>query len=238
MRARLLDLGEVGPVRSQSAYHAVLATRGEGADPVLVLARPVAPLVSIGDAGAGVVDLEAAEAAGLPLVARRIGGPAAILGAGDLLIQLVMPTATAPAAAVRTAAEPVVAMLAALGVAARAAADGSLATARGRLGSVQVAVLESALCLVYNLTWKVPSALPAGLAGGSTTSVAAESEDPPNLADLAERLLSAVEDHFGLELIPSLPTPAELEAIYEWDERLLLAAGEARARTSSATVLQ
>ncbi len=49
MRARLLDLGEVGPVRSQSAYHAVLGGIGRDDDAVLLIVRPSAPLVSIGE---------------------------------------------------------------------------------------------------------------------------------------------------------------------------------------------
>ena len=47
-------------------------------------------------------------------------------------------------------------------------------------------------------------------------------EEPIGLADLAERLLEALEAHFSLDSFASLPTPGELDAIYEWDRRLLI----------------
>lgn len=38
--------------------------------------------------------------------------------------------------------------------------------------------------------------------------------------DRAEAVVSALESECGLELIPSLPTPEELQALYDWDRRL------------------
>lgn len=56
----------------------------------------------------------------------------------------------------------------------------------------------------------------------ASSSLEEQAEKPIHLADLAERLLASLESHFSLELFPSLPTPEELEAIYTWDERLLI----------------
>jgi len=218
MRARLLDIGEVGPVRSQSTYHAVLAGIGEDDDPALLVARPVATLVSVGDVASDEIDLQASLDGGLPVVRRLVGGPTEILDENDLLIQIVMPVRKAPPEAPAYAARPVVEMLAGLGINAEPDASGGLQTAAGRLGRVQAAIVDSALCIAYSLTWSGP----AGIPGGSSSSVTAEMDDPISLADLAEALLVALESHFSLELIPSMPAPGELEAVYEWDSRLLI----------------
>ncbi len=47
MRTRLLDLGDVGAVRSQSIYHAVTAAMHPDDDPALILLRPASPCVSV-----------------------------------------------------------------------------------------------------------------------------------------------------------------------------------------------
>lgn len=231
MRARLLDLGEVGPVRSQSAYHAVLAEIDGDDDPVLLLVRPVATLVSVGDAGCEEIDLQAFLDSGLPVVRRLTGGSTEILDENDLLIQIVMPVAKAPDGAVPTAAQPVVEMLVGLGISATVSDSGGLHTEAGRLGRVHAAVVESALCIAYSLTWSGP----AGIPGGCSSSVTAEMEEPVSLAEMAELLLAALERHFSLELIPSMPTPGELEAIYDWDGRLLMETADAAPLTPTVT---
>ena len=229
MRARLLDLGEVGPVRSQSAFHAVLAGIGADDDPFVFLLRPAAPFVSIGDSPTpargrahdpvGEIDLEACLDQGIPLVWCRIGGAPEILDENDLLIQVVIPIDKTSSEAVAVAPVPALETLAGLGVAAESRHDGSLETDAGRIGHVQAAVIDSALCVTYSLTWRQrSSALPAR----SSSSLEAQMEEPLPLPDLAERLLVALERHFSLDLFPSLPTPGELEAIYDWDRRLLI----------------
>lgn len=218
MQARLLDIGEVGPVRSQSAYHAVLSGIGADDVPVVVLARPAGTLVSVGDTQEGEVDLRESLESGLPVVRRLTGGPTEILDENDLLIQVVMPVAKAPAEAVPTAAKPAVEMLAAFGISAVQDEEGGLVTATGRLGRVHAGVLDAALYVLYSLAWSGP----AGVPGGCTSSVTAQMDEPVSLADMAESFLAGLEHHFGLELIPSMPTPSELEAIYDWDGRLLI----------------
>jgi hypothetical protein len=59
-------------------------------------------------------------------------------------------------------------------------------------------------------------------AGYPLSSLADELEDLPDFATVAERLVEAIEDSFEVELVPSMPTPDEMDAIYEWDERLVV----------------
>ena len=51
---------------------------------------------------------------------------------------------------------------------------------------------------------------------------------------VAEALAGVIESQLGVELVPSMPTPDEMDAIYEWDERLVVdlepAAGAANSR--------
>lgn len=215
MRARLLDLGEVGPVRSQSAYHAVLARIADDDDPVVFLVRPAGALLSIGDAGT----TPGEDTSELPRVRRLIGGPTQTLDENDLLIQIVFPTAKTPTTALATASNPVLEQLADLDITATLTTTGDLETTAGTIGHVQAGVVESALAIVFSLTWNQS---PPGTTAPKTSSLAAQMETPIPLAELAEKLLAALENHFALELFPSLPTPEELEAIYEWDERLLI----------------
>ncbi len=48
MKVRLLDMGMVSPLRSQSIYHGITATMTPGADPAILLCRPKSTYVSIG----------------------------------------------------------------------------------------------------------------------------------------------------------------------------------------------
>ena len=40
------------------------------------------------------------------------------------------------------------------------------------------------------------------------------------LPEIPGVLVSEIESECGLELIPSMPTPEELQALYDWDRRL------------------
>jgi hypothetical protein len=56
---------------------------------------------------------------------------------------------------------------------------------------------------------------------GALTCLRRELAEPPGVEEIAEALFAAVESHLGLEPVPSMPTPDEMDAIYEWDERLI-----------------
>jgi len=86
---RVIDLGEVPPVRSQSCYHAVgYAFRPETPDTV-ILVSPKTPYVCVGfhQEVEQEVDLEYCRQAGLPVYRREVGGGAVYLDRNQLFIQ-------------------------------------------------------------------------------------------------------------------------------------------------------
>ncbi|MBI2962621.1 MAG: lipoate--protein ligase family protein [Deltaproteobacteria bacterium] len=95
MRARLLDLGQVSAVRSQTLYHAVAECAAPDDRATLCVLRPDRPYVSIGyhQDAAREIDLAFCRACGLPVIRRRIGGGAVLLDADQLFFHFVAPRA-------------------------------------------------------------------------------------------------------------------------------------------------
>ena len=84
MTIRLLNLGEVSPIRSQAIYHGVAYAMGPDDPDTITLMRPSAPYVCIGhhQDAATEVDLEYCAEAGLAVYRREVGGGAVYLDGG------------------------------------------------------------------------------------------------------------------------------------------------------------
>ena len=54
---RLLDMGVVRPLRSQSIYHGIAAAMTPGSDPALILCRSSKSFLSLGRSGAQAQDI-------------------------------------------------------------------------------------------------------------------------------------------------------------------------------------
>lgn len=96
---RLLDLGTVSAVRSQSIYHAVgYAMRADSPDTIM-LVSPAEPYVSIGrhQDAAREVDLETCAGLGFPVIRREIGGGAVYLDGNQLFTQWIFAAERLPA---------------------------------------------------------------------------------------------------------------------------------------------
>ncbi len=86
---RVVDLGEVSPVRSQAVYHAVAYAMEEDTPDTIVLVTSYSPYVSIGyhqDAELE-VDLEYCAQRGLPVIRREVGGGAVYLDRNQVFCQ-------------------------------------------------------------------------------------------------------------------------------------------------------
>jgi lipoate-protein ligase A len=86
---RLLDLGIVPALRSQTVYHAVGYALGADSPDTIILVSPDAPYVSIGrhqDVDRE-VDLDYTKAAGLPVIRREVGGGAVYLDKDQVFTQ-------------------------------------------------------------------------------------------------------------------------------------------------------
>lgn len=88
---RLLDLGDVSPLRSQTVYHAAAYAMSEGGADTVLLVSPTQPYVSIGyhQELEKEVDLDYCQQHDLPIIRREVGGGAVYLDHGQLFVQWV-----------------------------------------------------------------------------------------------------------------------------------------------------
>ena len=88
---RLLDLGLVPPIRSQTIYHAVGHALTVDSPDTIILVAPDRPYVCIGyhQDLEREVDLDYCRDHGLPVARREVGGGAVYLDAGQLFVQWV-----------------------------------------------------------------------------------------------------------------------------------------------------
>lgn len=96
---RLLDLGTVPPLRSQTIYHAVGYALGPDSPDTIMLVSPDAPYVSIGrhqDVDRE-VDLDYCRELGLPVIRREVGGGAVYLDGNQLFTQWIFGADRLPA---------------------------------------------------------------------------------------------------------------------------------------------
>ncbi|MFN3284930.1 MAG: lipoate--protein ligase [bacterium] len=96
---RVVDLGEVGAVRSQAVYHAVAYAMEEDTPDTVLLVTSSQPYVSIGyhQDAAREVDLEFCGAHGLPVVRREVGGGAVYLDRNQVFCQWIFHRERLPA---------------------------------------------------------------------------------------------------------------------------------------------
>ncbi|MCX2726786.1 lipoate--protein ligase [Thermomicrobium sp. 4228-Ro] len=98
MRLRVVDLGLVSPVRSQSVYHAVGYAFHRETPPTILLVSTTSPYVSIGfhqDAERE-VDLTYCQREGLPVIRREVGGGAVYLDHNQVFTQWIFPRDLVP----------------------------------------------------------------------------------------------------------------------------------------------
>jgi lipoate-protein ligase A len=96
---RLLDLGTVNPLRSQTIYHAVGYALTDGGPDTILLVSPDAPYVSIGRHQDVDREVDRAVCAdlGLPIIRREIGGGAVYLDGNQLFTQWIFAADRLPA---------------------------------------------------------------------------------------------------------------------------------------------
>jgi lipoate-protein ligase A len=153
---RLLDLGQVSPVRSQTIYHAVGYALGPGLPDTILLVSPDAPYVSIGrhqDAERE-VDLAYCAQAGYPVIRREVGGGAVYLDCYQLFTQWIFDAAHLPPTVeerFRLYVEPLVRTYRALGIAAEYRPINDVQVAGRKIGGTGAARMDHAEVVVGSL---------------------------------------------------------------------------------------
>ena len=261
--ARLLDLGDTSAVRSQSVYHAVTATMEPEDDPALILVRPATPGVAVGAFKGSMPDLDFCSARRLPVIWRHDGSGTNVLDEDRLCFQLAVPRERTfelglprdPVGRLERLARAPIDAYRRLGIDVAFRPVNRLEVGGRAIGCIELAEIGEGVCAAGAMVFDFDPELLAGVLRAdvaeieaSRTSIRRElAEGPgsglpgsglpgsglPGVESIAEAVVAAWETCFGLELVPSLPTPEEMDAIYEWDERLVTNRGPQRQRLSA-----
>ena len=242
---RVLDLGEVDPVRSQTIYHAVARALEPESPDTIILVTGNKPYVSIGfhQDLQSEVDLDFCRQAKLPVVRREVGGGAVYLDHNQVFSQWVFHNNTLPSrlesqfelyigALVDTYRE--------LGIEAYLRPVNDIHVDNKKIGGTGAAQIEDARVLVGSLMFdfdkatmakvlKVPDEkmrdkIFAGLEQYMVTMADLLDEKPDRRA-VVDLYLTKCAAALDLELIPGEPTARELEIAagsaaelgYTWD---------------------
>lgn len=229
---RLLDLGTVPWIRSQSVHHAVAACFGEDSPDTVVLVRPDRSYLCVGHHGLGPPPSPAAlRRTGLPVVRRRLGGGTVLVTPEQTFYVLVVHRRRLPlpdAGALRWCLGPAVAAYARLGVPAEAG-PGTDVTGMGRklCGSGAASVGEASVFGgnvladfdpdLFLAALRLPSAevrrLMAEELRAQMGSVRQATGAVPGALAVAAALREAVEEACETRLLPGDLTAAETAAL-------------------------
>lgn len=233
VRARFIDFGDTDPLGSQAVYHGLARAMDEDDDPVLDMVRPDGQYVCIGahQELEKEVNVEFAEANGLPIYRRHVGGGTVLLDAGQYFWHFVVPTDevdSTPEALFERYSQPAIDTYQHFGVDATYApvndivADGKKigGTGAGDVGEATVIVgsfmldfdVERMAKVVRAPSEKFQDKMYQTLQKNMTTMRTQLGEIPP-LDELRAVFRDAVEDRLGWELRDDVPTDEETAAI-------------------------
>ncbi len=238
---RLLDLGLVTPIRSQTVYHAVGHTLTADSPDTIIIVAPDRPYVCIGyhQDLEREVDLDYCRAHGLPVARRQVGGGAVYLDAGQLFVQWVFHREALPSsleARFDLYIRPLVETYQALGVAAYHRPVNDIHVAGKKIGGTGAAQMGEAEVLVGSLMFtfdkaamarvlKVPSEKMRDKIFESLeqymTTLAEQVSPLPDRSTVRDLYLARAAATLGREIVPGVPTAAELALAAELDARFI-----------------
>lgn len=152
---RVIDFGEVSPLRSQTLWHAVVRGVDQGQPPTLSFLRTAAPYVSIGlHRSTEELDREVCRQRGWPIFRRRAGGGAVYMDRHQLCFQITVPAKALPASrpkATRLLLEPAVEAFRAAGLSATLDPRSEIVAGDRKVCGHGAAQIGSAVVMVGNL---------------------------------------------------------------------------------------
>ncbi len=241
LRVRVVDLGLVSPVRSQSVYHAVGYAFRSGDPPTILLVSTTDPYVSIGfhqDAERE-VDLEHCRAAGLPVIRREVGGGAVYLDHNQVFTQWIFPRDAVPVRLEDRFAlyvQPLVETYRSLGIEAAWRPVNDIHVRGRKIGGTGAASLGESEVLVGSLMFDFNHQQMARVLKVSSekmrdkvvqsleeyvTTMRRELGTVPPRDEVVRRYLDACAAALGAQLVPGALTAEEEELAAQLDERFL-----------------
>ncbi len=238
---RLLDLGLVPPIRSQTIYHAVGHAMAADTPDTIILVAPDRPYVCIGyhQDLEREVDLDYCRAHGLPVTRREVGGGAVYLDEGQLFVQWAFHRSALPTSLeerFELYIRPLVETYQALGIAAYHRPVNDIHVAGKKIGGTGAAQMGDAEVLVGSLMFTFDKATMARVLKVSSekmrdkifesleqymTTMAEQLPALPDRATVRDLYLAKTAAALGREIVPGEPTAAELALAAELDERFV-----------------
>jgi lipoate-protein ligase A len=238
---RLLDLGLVPPIRSQTIYHVVGHAMTDDSPDTIILVAPDHPYVCVGyhQDLEREVDLDYCRAHGLPVSRREVGGGAVYLDAGQLFAQWVFHRSALPSSLEDRFAlyiRPLVETYRALGVAAYHRPVNDIHVAGKKIGGTGAAQMGEAEVLVGSLMFTFDKATMARVLKVSSekmrdkifesleqymTTLAEQVSPLPDRDSVRDLYLAHASAALGREIVPGAPTATELALAAELDEHFV-----------------
>ncbi len=205
---RVIDLGEVSAIRSQTCYHAVgYAFRPETPD-TIILVSPKSPYVCVGfhQEAEREVDLEYCRAAGLPVYRREVGGGAVYLDRNQLFVQWIFHPESLPPALedkFKFYVEPIIGTYRELGIAASYRPINDIHVAGKKIGGTGAARIGQAEILVGSFMFDFDKKTMARVLRVSSEK-------------MRDKVFQSLEQYMTTmkELLPELPDRERVKKIY------------------------
>ncbi|MDE3074944.1 MAG: lipoate--protein ligase family protein [Chloroflexota bacterium] len=241
MRVRLLDLGSVPYVESQTIYHGVAYAMGEDSPNTVSLMSPASPYVCIGfhQELEKEIDVDYCKARDLPILRREVGGGAVYLDGGQLFLHFIFHRGDLPRKVEELYAlfiRPLVGTYRAFGVEAEHRPLNDIVVRGRKIGGTGIASIGQAVVVAGSLMFDFDSQTMAGALKVSSekmrdkvyqslqeymTTVARELGAPPPSQEVKRALIANVGQSLGVELEPGDLTAAEKQTIRRLNRRFL-----------------
>ena len=239
MRVRLLDLGTVPAVESQTIYHAVAYAMTADSPNVISLMSPETPYVCIGfhQDLEKEIDLDYCRAHNLPVLRREVGGGAVYLDGGQMFVHFIFHREDLPRQVeelYRLFISPLVQTYRDFGIDAQHRPLNDIVVGARKIGGTGIAAIGGAMVIAGSVMFefdtrtmasalrvsseKMRDKLYQGLEDYMTTMTRELGQAPPR-ADVKAALLSNLQRTLGVAIEPDALTKAELQQMRRLNRR-------------------
>jgi lipoate-protein ligase A len=239
LRVRLLDLGAVPYLRSQTVYHALAHAMDEGSPNTISLMSPDRPYVCIGfhQELDKEIDVEYCHAQDIPVLRREVGGGAVYLDGDQLFVHFIFHREHLPRKVeevYKLLIRPLVETYQAIGIEATHRPLNDIVVGQRKIGGTGIAAIGEAMVLAGSLMFDFDTATMARALKVSSekmrdkihqslreymTTIRRELGEPPPRDEVTAILIRKVAETLEVDLQPGELTAVEKRAVQTLDRR-------------------